>query len=118
MIEVIIFRLGRLGRWFRMKKIIMISVILLAIFLSSESALAWRGHHRGHGRFGVFIAPPVWIAPPPVYYRGYYPPSSYYGPDYYYSEPYREWVPGHWEERWTPYGWERVWIPGYWQYGP
>jgi len=101
-----------------MKKIIMISLILLAIFLSSESALAWRGHHRGHGRFGVFIAPPVWIAPPPVYYRGYYPPSSYYGPDYYYREPYRDWVPGHWEERWTPYGWERVWIPGYWQYGP
>ena len=116
--EVIIFKLGRLGRWFGMKKLLMISLILLAIFLSSESALAWRGHHRGHGRFGVFIAPPVLIAPPPIYYRGYYPPPGYYGPDYYYREPYRDWVPGHWEERWTPYGWERIWIPGYWQYGP
>lgn len=101
-----------------MKKIIMISLILLAIFLSSESALAWRGHYRGHGHFGVFIAPPVFVAPPPFYYRGYYPPPGYYGPDYYYREPYRDWVPGHWEERWTPYGWERVWIPGYWRYGP
>jgi hypothetical protein len=100
----------------KMKKFIMVSLILLAIFLSSGSALAW---HSGFGRFGIFIAPPpLWVAPPPVYYRGYYPPLSYYGPDYYYNGPYRSWVPGHWESQRTPYGWERVWIPGYWQYGP
>jgi hypothetical protein len=93
----------------------MVSLILSVIFLSSGSVLA-----RGwHGHFGIFIAPPpLWVGPPPVYYRGYYPPPSYYGPDYYYNGPYRSWVPGHWENRWTPYGWERVWIPGYWQYGP
>jgi hypothetical protein len=100
-----------------MKKLIVISLILLAIFLSSGSAFAW--YRPYHSHFGVVIAPPpIWVAPPAVYYRGYYPPPIYYGPDYYYSEPHREWVPGHWEERWTPYGWERVWIPGYWRYGP
>ena len=108
-----------LGRWIKMKKLIMISLILLAIFLLSESAFAWRDHYRGHGHFGGFIAPPpIWVAPPPVYFRGYYPSPSYYGSDYYYNDPYRAWVPGHWENRWTPYGWERAWIPGYWQYGP
>ena len=55
-----------------MKKLIMISLILLTIFLSSGSALAW---HRGH--FGVFVAPPpFWVGPPGVYYRGYYPRQS------------------------------------------
>jgi hypothetical protein len=99
-----------------MKKFIMIGLILLTIFLSSGSALAWFRPYHGH--FGVFITPPpVWVAPPPVYYRGYYPPPSYYGPDYYYNDSYQVWAPGHWENRWTPYGWERVWIPGYWQYG-
>ena len=54
-----------------MKKLIMISLILLAIFLLSESAFAWRDHYRGHGHFGGFIAPPpIWVAPPPVYFRG------------------------------------------------
>jgi hypothetical protein len=95
----------------------MISLIILAIFLSSGSAFAWFRPYYGH--FGVFIAsPPIWVAPPPVYYRGYYPPPSYYGQDYYYNDPYRVWVPGYWENRWTPYGWERIWIPGYWQYSP
>ena len=103
-----------------MKRFIVISLILLAIFLSSGSAFAWRSHpYRGHGHFGVVVVPPpVWVSPPAVYYRGYYPPPSYYGPDYSYGYPDRVWVPGHWEQRWTPYGWERVWIPGYWQYGP
>ena len=54
-----------------MKKFLMISLILLAIFLSSGSAFAW---WRLYGHFGVFITPPpIWVAPPPVYYRGYYP---------------------------------------------
>ena len=96
-----------------MKKILMISLILIGIFLSSGSAFAW---HGGFGHFGVFIAPPpVFVGPPAVYYRGYYPP--YYGPDYY-SGPSRYWVPGHWDSRWTPYGWQRACVPGYWQYNP
>ena len=96
-----------------MKKIIiLISLILLTIFLSSGSALAW---HRGH--FGIFVAPPsLWVGPPAFYSPGYYPPPSYYGPGYYYSSPYRVWIPGHWEGRWTPYGRQRAWIPGYWEY--
>ncbi len=94
-----------------MKKLLVISLIVSGIILSSGSAFAW----RGHGHFGIFIAPPrVWVAPPPVYYRGYYP-QPYYGP-YYYTGPSRYWIPGHWESRWTPYGRERVWIPGYWEY--
>jgi hypothetical protein len=100
----------------------MITLIALAILLPSGSAFAW----RGYGGFGAFIAPPLLLPPPPFYYPGYYgyreyygPPSYYgYGPGYYYNDPYRVWVPGHWESRWTPYGWQRVWIPGYWQYGP
>ena len=99
----------------KMKRFLMIGLILLAIFLTSGPALAWYG--RSHGHFGIFITPPpIVIGPPAFYYRGYYPPPSYY-PHYYY-EPYRVWVPGHWENEWTPYGWERVWIPGYWRYGP
>jgi hypothetical protein len=95
-----------------MKKIIIISLILLAIFLSSGQAFAW---HRGH--FGIFVAPPrLWVGPPVFYSPGYYPPPSYYGPGYYYSSPYRVWVPGYREGRWTPYGRERAWIPGYWEY--
>ena len=67
-----------------MKKLLMISLILLAIFLTSGSALAWYRHSYGHS--GIFIAPPPFvIGPPAIYYRGYYPPPSYYGPDYYYG---------------------------------
>jgi hypothetical protein len=99
-----------------MKKFLIIGLTLLAIFFASESAQA---HRWG---FGVVIAPPLFLPPPPgIYYRGYYPPPGYYyGPNYYYyyNDPYRVWVPGHWEDRQTPNGWERVWIPGYWRYGP
>ena len=105
------------------KLIIMMTLILLTVFLLSGSAFAQRGHFRGpshsrgHGHFGIFIAPPpIWIGPPAIIYRGYYPPPYQYPPNYY--EPDRVWVPGHWEERWAPYGWEKVWIPGYWQYTP
>jgi len=91
-----------------MKKLIMICLILAAIFLSSGSAFAWRGH------FGL-LPPPLWVGPPAFYYPGYYPPPAYYGPGYY-GSPYRIWVPGRWEVRWTPYGRERAWIPGYWGY--
>jgi hypothetical protein len=94
-----------------MKKIIMIGLILLTIFLSSGSALAW---HRGN--FGIFVTPPpFWVGPPAFYNPGYYPPPSYYGPHYYYA-PSRVWIPGYWENRRTPSGWVRAWIPGYWEY--
>ncbi len=99
-----------------MKKIIMISLILLVIFLSSGSAFAHRIHFRGWIGPHIFLPPPpIVFSPPGVYFRGYYPPPAYYEP---YYEPHRVWVPGHWEERQTPYGWERVWVPGYWRYGP
>ncbi len=95
-----------------MKTIMIITLISLTIFLTFGSAIAWHRHARSH--FGIIIAPPpILIGPPVIYYRGYYPPPSYY-----YSEPYRVWIPGHWEERWGPYGWERVWIPGHWRYDP
>ncbi len=95
-----------------MKKpiIIMISLVLLTLFLSSGSALAW---HRGHFRI-VLPPPPFWVGPPAVYYPRYYPAPNYYPPGYY--APYRVWVPGHWEDRWTPSGWQRIWLPGYWEY--
>ena len=95
-----------------MKKILMVGVILMVIFVMAGSASAWgRGFHGGFGgpRFGVFIGPPaVWG--PPAYYRAYPPPYPYYNYDN------RVWIPGHWENRQTPYGWERAWVPGYWQY--
>lgn len=96
-----------------MKKLLVLGLIIIGIFLSSGStAFAW---HRGFGHFGVFIAPPPLLAgPPAVYYRGYYP---YYGQGYY-SGPSRYWVPGHWENRWTAFGWQRIWAPGYWQENP
>ena len=94
-----------------MKKLIMISLILLTIVLSSGSALAW---HRGH--FGIFVAPPpFWVGPPAFYNPGYYPPPGYYARNYYYA-PSRVWIPGYWENRWTPSGRVRAWIPGYWEY--
>ncbi len=101
-----------------MKKILLTSLILLTIFVTFESALAWHRPPRGH--FKVIIPPPpLFLVPPVIYYRGYFPPpNSYRSPDYYDDESYRVWVPGHWEERWGPYGWERVWIPGHWRYYP
>ena len=95
-----------------MKKILVLSVVLVVIFLVSGSALAWgRPYYRGGFGFGISIGPPVIAAPP--YYGGYYAPNSYYGPGYYNG--YRPWVAGHWERRWTPYGWQRYWVPGYWR---
>jgi hypothetical protein len=97
-----------------MKKILMVGVVLLIIFLVAGPALAWRGHSRGHFRgrshFGIFIGPPVFfVPPPPVYHRYYYPRDYYYPGD-------RVWVPGYWDYRETPFGWERVWIPGHWEW--
>ena len=97
-----------------MKKLLVISLIVLGlgIFHSSGSAFAW---HRGFGPFGISIAPPPLWAGPPALYPRYYGPGYYSSPGYY-SGPTRYWVPGRWESRWTAYGWQRVWVPGYWQY--
>jgi len=99
-----------------MKKTLIGVIVLSGILLVTGVA-------SGHGRFGfgIFFAPPIIIAPAPVYpypysYPHYYYPPPPYGPHDYYGN--REWVPGRWEERWGPYGWERVWVPGYWRYYP
>ena len=68
-----------------MKKIMIITFIMLVVFLTSGLALA-----RGHWHFGVFIAPPpIWIGPPAIIYREYHPPVYYYPPPppYYYPSP-------------------------------
>jgi len=96
-----------------MKKILMIAMVLLTLVLTAGVASAWHSHP--HFGLGLFFAPPVFLPPPPVHFRAYYPPYGYYAPDYY-NYGYRVWVPGHWERRWTPYGWQRSWIPGFWDY--
>ena len=92
-----------------MKKLLILGVVLVIVFLSVGSALAWRGHPGGH--FGIFIGPPVFFFPPPPIY-----PRYYYPPDYYYDPGYRVWVPGYWDYSETPYGWQRIWIPGHWEW--
>ena len=111
-----------------MKKILMVILICVVIFLITDTASAWRVGVRPvrphHPRFGVVIGPPpfFYYGPPVVYYRGYYPPPySYYPPptSRYYENGYPVWIPGYWEERPTPDGrTESVWVPGYWKYGP
>jgi hypothetical protein len=95
-----------------MRKVLILSVILVTLLLSTGMASA---HWRTHFSFGVFLPPLAILAPPPAvvvtpdsppYGYGYYGPG-YYGP--------RVRVPGYWEDRWSPYGWRRVWIPGYWR---
>jgi hypothetical protein len=95
-----------------MKKILVAGIALLIVFLADGSALAW--HRHSHFDVGVFIRPPIILAPPPmIIYHGYYPPPyGYYDYDYYYGR-HRVWVPGYWDRRWTPSGWGRVWVPGY-----
>ena len=96
-----------------MKKIWVIGFALLIILLAAGPALAW--HRYFHPGFGVFITPPIVLAPPPmVFYHGYYPPYGYHAYDY--PDRYRAWIPGYWDRRWTPYGWQRLWIPGHWQW--
>ena len=105
-----------------MKKWFLIFIVVFMLTLALFWGLSWlttpanaHGHHH-HGHFRIWIGPPVFWAPPPVYYRPYYQPPygypGYYPPAYYpryYRE--REWVPGHWE--WDSY-WSRwLWIPGY-----
>jgi hypothetical protein len=97
-----------------MKKLLFVGIIPVALLLTAGPAFAWSSGSHGHSSFGfgLFIAPPVFAAPPPVYHGGYYP-SYGYG---YHPRSYRVWVPGYWGWRHTPYGWERQWIPGYWDW--
>jgi hypothetical protein len=95
-----------------MKKILILSMalVLVVAFLAADPAQAWhrQRHHHGHFSFGFFVAPPVVVAPPPIYYRSY--------PSYdYYDYGYREWVPGYWGWRRDGDRWERDWVPGYWR---
>ena len=100
-----------------MKKLLILGIVFLILFLVAGSASAWRGHPRGHSNFGFFIGPPVIFVPPPppvrYYYERSYPPDDYYD---YYEQNDRVWVPGHMEYRETPYGWKRVWAPGHWEW--
>ena len=97
-----------------MKKLVILGIVFLILFLAVGSASARRGHPRGHSHFGFFIGPPVIFVPPPppvrYYYDRSYPPDDYYD---YYERGDRVWVPGYWEYRSGPYGRERVWIPGH-----
>ena len=96
-----------------MKKMILMSALLLVFFLTGGIASA----HRVF--FGFRFIPPVIVAPSPAIVvppspPAYYPyPYDYYGPNY---NGYRAWMPGYWDTIWTNRGWERVWIPGHWEY--
>ncbi len=45
-----------------MKKILVAGIALLIVFLADGSALAW--HRHSHFDVGVFIRPPIILAPP------------------------------------------------------
>jgi hypothetical protein len=95
-----------------MKRVLLVSSVLLVFFLTVGIASA-----RVFFGFGFF--PPVIVAPPPAVVvppPAYYPyPYGYYSPGYY---GYRVWVPGYWDNIWTERGWERAWHPGHWEYRP
>jgi hypothetical protein len=96
-----------------MKKIILMSAVLLVFFLTTGIASA----HRVFFGFGFFPSvivapPPAIVVPPPAYYPY---PYDYYSPGYY---GYRVWVPGYWDTIWADRGWKRVWHPGHWEYRP
>ena len=107
-----------------MKKLLILGMVFLILFLAVGPASAWTrqgyryGHHpHGRSHFGVFIGPPVIFVPPPppvrYYYDRSYPPDDY---NDYYEQDDRVWVQGHLEYMETPYGWKRVWVPGYWEW--
>ena len=105
-----------------MKKILVVSIIFLTIFVVAGSASAWwvvRPHVHLH-RFGVILGSPLFwgplVLPPPVYYVPNNPPPAY-------SEPgcsgHWVWIQDRWEERRTPQGGiEQAWVPGYWRCEP
>jgi hypothetical protein len=100
-----------------MKTLLIIGLMIATLLITAgiASASGWHrgyGHGHSHFSFGLFIAPPVYAVPPPMYYRGYSPPYGYG----YYPRSYRVWVPGYWGWRQSPYGWGRAWVPGYWDW--
>jgi len=96
-----------------MKKILLLSTLLLVFFLTTGIASAWVSFGFGLPVPPVVIGPPVVTAPPPAYYPYPYP---YYGPGYYGYYGYRAWVPGYWGGGWTNHGWGRVWHRGHGAY--
>ena len=98
-----------------MKKILLLSTLLLVFFLSTGISSAWVSFHFGIPVPPVVVGPPVVAAPPPAYYPYPYGYPYYYGPGYYggyYG--FRAWVPGYWGWGWTNHRWGRVWHGGHW----
>jgi len=106
-----------------MKKVFIIIVAIIGLFLVVRPAEAGHGHGGafllGFG-LGFLLSPPVVYSAPPVYYAPAYPVYPRVG---YYrdhgeraSAPSRVWVRGYWEPRWNPYSrcWQRTWISGHW----
>jgi len=87
-----------------MKKIILLSALLLVFALTTGTASARVFIGFGPPWAPVVVGPPVVAAPPPAYYPYSYP-YAYYGPGYY---GYRGWFPGYWG------GWGRAWHRGHW----
>jgi len=59
-----------------------LSLIGLGMLAAPGTAQAWR-HYGPHWYGGIYVAPPVYVAPPPVYvappvYAPYYPPPAQY----------------------------------------
>ena len=95
-----------------MKKILLLSTLLLVLFLSTGISSAWVSFHFGVPVPPVVVGPPVVAPPPPAYPYPYgYP---YYGPGYYGYYGPRVWVPGYWGWGWTNHRWGRVWHGGHW----
>ena len=63
-----------------MKKILLLSTLLLVFFLSTGISSAWVSFHFGIPVPPVVVGPPVVAAPPPAYYPYPYGYPYYYGP--------------------------------------
>jgi len=87
-----------------MKKILLLSALLLVFALTTGTASARVFIGFGPPWPPVVVGPPVVTAPPPAYYPY---PYAYYGPGFY---GYRAWFPGYWG------GWGRAWHRGHWGY--
>ena len=98
-----------------MKKILLLSALLLVFALTTGTASARVFIGFGPPWPPAVVGPPVVTAPPPAYYPYPYP-YAYYGPGYYGYYGYRVWVPGYRGFGWTNHRWGRVWYPGHWRY--
>ena len=75
-----------------------LALAVVGVMAMPHDAKAW---WRGGYGYGVWVPPPIIVAPP-HYARPYYVPP----PVAYYPAPRRYWVPPHWE---GPY-----WVRGHW----